>query len=119
MTFHLFSKIFSETLECRFLWQAQYLVRFDRDHICDEDSACGSFCLAGAVFGDAPCIVNVVSCVTRIKQANHFAWQAKCLVRLEGNTCCSAHRKGHLIRDEDSACGSFCVRGAVFGEDGS
>ena len=47
MTFHLFSKILSEILQCNFAWQAQYLVRLDRDtccsahcklrFICDED----------------------------------------------------------------------------------
>ena len=34
MTFHLFSKILSEILQCNFAWQAQYLVRLDRDTCC-------------------------------------------------------------------------------------
>ena len=34
MTFHLFSKILSEILQCDFAWQAQYLVRLDRDTCC-------------------------------------------------------------------------------------
>ena len=41
----------------------------------------------------APRIVNDVSYVTRIKQASHFAWQAQHLVRLDRDTCCSAHCK--------------------------
>ena len=41
----------------------------------------------------APHIVNDVSYVTRIKHASHLAWQAQYLVRLEGNTCCSARCK--------------------------
>ena len=34
MTFHLFLEIFFEILQCHFSWQAQYLVRLDRDSIC-------------------------------------------------------------------------------------
>ena len=41
----------------------------------------------------APRIVNDVSYVTRINHACHFSWQAQHLVRLEGETCCSAHCK--------------------------
>ena len=40
-----------------------------------------------------PRIVNDVSYVTRIKHRSHFAWQAQYLVRLDGDTCCSAHCK--------------------------
>jgi len=38
----------------------------------------------------APRNVNDVSYVRRSKHASHFAWQAQYLVRLEGDTCCSA-----------------------------
>ena len=41
----------------------------------------------------APPIVNDVSSVTRINHACHFTWQAQYLVRLEGESCCSAHCK--------------------------
>ena len=41
----------------------------------------------------APRIVNDVSYARRIKQSSHFAWQAQYLVRLKGDTCCSAHCK--------------------------
>ena len=34
MTFHPFSEIFSEILQCHFSWPAQYLVRLDRDACC-------------------------------------------------------------------------------------
>ena len=34
MTFHLFSNIFFEILQCHFSWQAQYLVRLDSDTCC-------------------------------------------------------------------------------------
>ena len=36
-------------------------------------------------------IVNDVSCVTDINHESHFAWQAQYLVRLEDESCCSAH----------------------------
>ena len=38
----------------------------------------------------APRIVNDVPYVTKINDASHFSWQAQHLVRLEGETCCSA-----------------------------
>ena len=40
-----------------------------------------------------PRIVSDVSYATRIKHASRFAWQAKHLVRVEGETCCSAQKK--------------------------
>ena len=40
-----------------------------------------------------PRIVSNVSCVTRIDDASHFAWQAQHLVRLEDEICCSADCK--------------------------
>ena len=51
------------------------------------------FCVAGAVFGVAPRIVNDVPYVTKIKHESHFAWQAQYLVRLAGDTCSSVHCK--------------------------
>ena len=41
----------------------------------------------------APRIVNSVSCVKRIQHEIHFSWQAQHLVRLEDDSCCSAHCK--------------------------
>ena len=41
----------------------------------------------------APRIVNDVSYVTRINYEIHFAWQAQYLVKLEGDSCCSAQCK--------------------------
>ena len=41
----------------------------------------------------APRIVNDVSYATDITHESHFAWQARCLVTLEGESCCSAHCK--------------------------
>ena len=46
----------------------------------------------------------------------HFSWQAQHLVRLEGDTCCSAHCKCGLICDEDEPCVSLFVAGAVLRE---
>ena len=40
-----------------------------------------------------PLIVNDVSYVTGINHASHFTWLAQYLVRLEGESCCSAHCK--------------------------
>ena len=66
----------------------------------------------------APRIVNDISYVTTIKHASHSVWQAQYLVRLDGDTCCSAHCKRRFICDDDQACESFCVAGAVFGKIG-
>ena len=41
----------------------------------------------------APRIGNDVSYVRTIKQSSHFSWQTQYLVRLDGDTCCSAHCK--------------------------
>ena len=41
----------------------------------------------------APRIRNDVSYVTRINDAIHFAWQGQYSVKLEGDSCCSAHCK--------------------------
>ena len=41
----------------------------------------------------APRIVNDVSYVTGINHESHFTRQAQYLVRLEGESCCSAHCK--------------------------
>ena len=41
----------------------------------------------------APRIVNDVSYVMRINHEMLFAWQAQYLVRLQGDTCRSAHCK--------------------------
>ena len=64
----------------------------------------------------APRIVNDVSYVTTIKHASHSVWQARYLVRLEGDTCCSAHCKWRFICDQDQTWESFCLTGAIFGE---
>ena len=34
-----------------------------------------------------------VSCVKRIQHEIHFSWQAQYLVKLEDDSCCSAHCK--------------------------
>ena len=41
----------------------------------------------------APRIGNDVSYATRVNHEIHFAWQAQYLVRLEGDSGCSAHCK--------------------------
>ena len=38
-------------------------------------------------------IGNDVSYVRTIKKSSHSVWQAQYLVRLDGDTCCSAHCK--------------------------
>ena len=63
----------------------------------------------------APRIVNDVSYVRTIKQSSHFVWQAQYLVRLDGDTYCSAHCKWRFICDQDQAWESFCLTGAKFG----
>ena len=63
----------------------------------------------------APRMVNDISYVLRTKYASLSAWQAQYLVRLDRDTCCSAHSKWGFICDEDEVCVSFCVTGAAFG----
>ena len=63
----------------------------------------------------APRIVNDVSCETRINHETHFAWQAQCLVKLEGDACCSAHCTWRFICEELLSWAWLCVAGAVFG----
>ena len=41
----------------------------------------------------APRIGNDVSYVMRINDEIHFAWQAQCLVKLDGASSCSGHCK--------------------------
>ena len=41
----------------------------------------------------APRIANRVSNVTGIHDDGDFSWQAQYLVRLDNNSCCSAHCK--------------------------
>ena len=41
----------------------------------------------------APRIVNDVLLVIRINHEIYFAWQAQYLVKLEDDSCCSAHCK--------------------------
>ena len=41
----------------------------------------------------APRIVNDISSVMRINHEIHFAWQAQYLVKLDYDSCCSAHCK--------------------------
>ena len=41
----------------------------------------------------APRIVNNVSFVSRINHEIHFSWQAQYLVKLDNDTCSSAHCK--------------------------
>ena len=51
----------------------------------------------------APRIVNDVSYVSRINHDIHFAWQAQYLVKLEGDSCCSAHGKSRFICEHDQS----------------
>ena len=60
-------------------------------------------------------ILNDVSYVRRINHEIHFAWQAQYLVKVEGDSCCSAHSKWRFICDADQSWDSFCVAGAVIG----
>ena len=45
----------------------------------------------------APRIVNDVSYVMQINHDTSLAWQAQYLVRLEGDSCCSATRDNNVI----------------------
>ena len=52
-----------------------------------------SICCSWRVTLVAPRIVNDVSCETRINHEIHFAWQVQYLVKLDCDSCCSAHCK--------------------------
>ena len=64
----------------------------------------------------APRIVNDVSYVRRVNDEIHFAWQAQYLVKLEGDSCCSAHCQWGFICEADQWWDSFWVAGALLGE---
>ena len=45
----------------------------------------------------APSNVVNVSYVTRINHDSHVSWQAQYLVKLGGDSCCSAHCTGRFM----------------------
>ena len=51
----------------------------------------------------APRIVVDVSYVTGINHESHFSWQGQYLVKLEDDSCCSAHCNGRFICDADQS----------------
>ena len=61
-------------------------------------------------------IVNDVSYVTRINHESPSSWQAKYLVMLEGESCCSARCKWRFLFDEDQSWEPFLVATVLFGE---
>ena len=67
---------------------------------------------------DAPRIVLDVSCEIRINHQSHFSWQVQYLVKLEDDSCCSAHCKWRFICDADQSWDAFFAAGAIFGEVG-
>ena len=48
-------------------------------------------------------ISNNVSFVTRINHAIDFSWQAQYLLKLEADSCCSAHCKKRFRGDADQS----------------
>ena len=50
-------------------------------------------------------IVNDVAYVTRINHYSHFAWQVQYLVKLEDDSCCSAHcMSGKTVINRSNHC---------------
>ena len=108
--------------EIHFAWQVQYLVKLDCGSCCsahckwrfmwDADQSWDSFFAWQAqyfwwswtVTPVAPRIVNDVSYLTRINHHSHFAWQVQYLVKLEDDSCCSAHCKWRCICDGHQSC---------------
>ena len=82
--------------EIHFAWQAQYLWSCTVTFRCkwrltgEADQSWHSFCVAGALN----------------------------LVKLEGDSCCSAHCEWRFTGEADQSWDSFCVAGAVFGDVG-
>ena len=121
------SGIFRWHLELRISWQAQYLVKLEDDSCCSAHCKwrfisdwCGSimrFILRGRrsfwwswrMIPVAPRIVNDVSSVMRINHEIHFAWQAQYLVKLDCDSCCSAHCKWRFMWDAGQSW--FILRG--------
>ena len=66
----------------------------------------------------APRTVNSVSYVTRINDEVDFSWQAQYLVRLDNDTCCSAHygdthfswQAQYLVRLVNGCCSAHCKK---------
>ena len=126
--------------ECDFSWQAQHFVQFreiagawhtvffhtkcvskmwrvrsPKPRVRDNDFMLG-------LSSDYPRIVCLLAEALQGVSAEilslKISWQAKYLVRLEGDLACSAYWKWRFICDADHWCDSFCVAGAVFGEVG-
>ena len=104
-------------VESSFYWRKQFK-GFSADILNSEFHGRRSIWWSWIVIPVAPRIVNDVSCETRINHEIHFAWQAQYLVKLDCDSCCSAHCKWRFICDADQSWDSFCVAGAVFGEVG-
>ena len=131
-------------VKCHFSWQAQYLVKFGKIAGARNVVFFNTKCSSGArkvssvarrvadwrersrimvgSWSDHGRIGRALEMTFQLFSANfcemldgHFAWQAQYLVSLEGDICCSSHWKWRFICDEDQACESFCVAGAVLG----
>ena len=66
----------------------------------------------------APRLVLDVPYVTLMNHEIHFLWQAQLLVKLEDDSCCSAHCNGRFTCEKDQSSKSFFVAGTVLGEVG-
>ena len=78
--------------KCHFSWQAQYLVKFGKIAGTRNVVSClrGGLRTDGNGLGSCSEVFSGTFCQIL---GGHFAWQAQYLVRLEGDTCCSAHCK--------------------------
>ena len=81
----------------RHLFSAIFCQKFGNGILCGRRSIW--WCWRGRPV--APRTVNDVSYVMRTKYVSLSAWQAQYLVRLDRDTCCSAHCKWCFICDED------------------
>ena len=118
MTFQLFSANFCQMLDGHFAWQAQYLVTLEGDicfcvywqwrFICDEDQACESFCVAGAVLGEGQVSLFVVGAVLGEVQVSLFVLGA-----VLGDAQVSLFVLGAVLGEVEV---SLCVAGAILGE---
>ena len=78
-----------------FKWQAQYLVKFGKIAGARNVAFFNRKRPSGALFARrvVEMTFQVFSGIVCQILGGHFAWQAQYLVRLEGDTCCSAHCK--------------------------
>ena len=108
--------------ESDFPWQAQYLVKLEVDCLVAPPSGNVVY-VRRMQFGEVgvtSVASRIVNDVSYVRGFNHdvILRVAGAVVKLEGDSCCSAHCKWRFICEEDQSWEWSSVAGAVFGEVG-